>query len=258
MKKNEFLVYNDLIGRLYSCCTAEELLPRFLLPLKMLIPYSYASIFLANPENNSNSSDMSDMLNPDPICSPDSFREAELQYLKHISEDRTLWLIQSNDASLVRESDLFSPQERQSGPMYENCYRKFNVDDIMHLTVVYNQKFLGIISLFRRKDEDCFSNDDVFILRALGEHLNAVFYKILSTVSLSKENTGNLPELKETFSLTDREYQIVERTFRFQTPEEIAEEMDIRPNTLQKHLQNIFRKMQVTSRWELLKYRGQD
>ena len=38
---------------------------------------------------------------------------------------------------------------------------------------------------------------------------------------------------------------------------EIAQSLGIRENTLQKHLQNIFRKTNVTSRWELLRLRMQ-
>ena len=37
------------------------------------------------------------------------------------------------------------------------------------------------------------------------------------------------------------------------TNAEIADEMQIQENTIQKHMQNIFRKMNVSSKWELLR-----
>ncbi|MCB5475987.1 MULTISPECIES: LuxR C-terminal-related transcriptional regulator [Blautia] len=45
--------------------------------------------------------------------------------------------------------------------------------------------------------------------------------------------------------------------FQYRNNDEIAQSLGIRENTLQKHLQNIFRKTNVTSRWELLRLRMQ-
>ena len=42
--------------------------------------------------------------------------------------------------------------------------------------------------------------------------------------------------------------------FRFYSNDEIASKMEISENTIQKHLQNLFRKLNVSSKWELLKF----
>ena len=39
----------------------------------------------------------------------------------------------------------------------------------------------------------------------------------------------------------------------FESNAEIADALGIRENTLQKHLQNLFRKLNVTSKWEILR-----
>ena len=46
MEKNTFLMINDMIYDLYSCTSLNEIKAKFLLRLKMVIPYSYASILL--------------------------------------------------------------------------------------------------------------------------------------------------------------------------------------------------------------------
>ena len=46
MEKNTFLMINDIIYDLYSCTSLNEIKAKFLHRLKMVIPYSYASILL--------------------------------------------------------------------------------------------------------------------------------------------------------------------------------------------------------------------
>ena len=42
-------------------------------------------------------------------------------------------------------------------------------------------------------------------------------------------------------------------SLQYKTNEEISDALDITVNTLQKHIQNIFRKTNTTSKWELLR-----
>ena len=55
------------------------------------------------------------------------------------------------------------------------------------------------------------------------------------------------------YKLTGREVQLIEQLTRFRDNREIAEAMQVRDSTLQKHFQNIFRKLDVSSRWEIMR-----
>lgn len=44
MDKNIFLIFNDILYDLYQCTSAEDLKNQFLPRLKLLLPFSYASI----------------------------------------------------------------------------------------------------------------------------------------------------------------------------------------------------------------------
>lgn len=46
MDKNIFLIFNDILYDLYQCTSAEDLKNQFLPRLKLLLPFSYASILL--------------------------------------------------------------------------------------------------------------------------------------------------------------------------------------------------------------------
>jgi DNA-binding CsgD family transcriptional regulator len=94
----------------------------------------------------------------------------------------------------------------------------------------------------------------MFFMRALGIHLNAVMYRMLAETShrFCLEQS-RLDDLRQQYSLTDREAEILTHLSYFETNTEIADALGIRENTLQKHLQNLFRKLEVSSKWEILK-----
>ena len=55
------------------------------------------------------------------------------------------------------------------------------------------------------------------------------------------------------YHLTKKEGAIFAMLLQYKTNEEISDALDITVNTLQKHIQNIFRKTNTTSKWELLR-----
>lgn len=248
MEKNSFLMINDIIYDLYSCKNLSEIRSRFLARIKMVIPYSYASILLRDPDTDPDTVRLTD-----PICVPESFCQAENEYMKVADEDHLLWLLHSREPRLVRESDLLEDQQRLNSPLYVHCYRKFHIFDSLQYASVYQQNFLGILTLFRTREMGKFTDDDIFYLNALGMHLNAVLYSVLQEPAHSSDLTRALTTLKNDFHLTPRELEIAKQIFHYRSNDEISTDLGIRENTLQKHLQNIFRKTGTASRWELLR-----
>lgn len=253
MEKNSFLIYNDIIYNLYSCETADDLRNNFLVPLKMLIPYSYSSILFANMEN-----DPRNLYQGSPICFPETFTEAENNYIMHYDEDPLLWLIYGKESALIRESDVLTEQSRLNSPLNRHCYQNYNISDTLQFSIVYQQQFLGVLTLFRTKIDGIFTDNDMFYLRSIGMHLNAVFHRIAEgkADSSSREKSENLQRLSAQYHLTSRECEILNLLFEYKNNIEIAEQLQISNNTIQKHLQNIYCKMNVTSKWDLLRFIG--
>lgn len=252
MEKNNFLIFNDIVYDLYTCETTEDLSEKFLRRLKMLIPYTYASILFAD-----RSPDAPNIYLPEPVCIPKSFTEAEMQYIRHADEDHLLWLIHGKESTLIRESDLMQDESRLNSPLYLRCYQKYNIYDTLQYSIVCQQQLLGILTLFRTRIDGAFSDDDMFFLRSFGIHLNIVLYRICveNTGRRSWSNTRTLQELCRQYQLTAREGEILGLLFEYKNNDEIAGMLSIRENTLQKHMQNIFRKLEVSSKWELLRFR---
>lgn len=251
MEKNNFYIINELIYNLYSYESIEAFTKHFLPGIKLLIPYSYASLLLCQKPKASEASE--ELLFHPPICCPAYFEEAEEEYLRSIRDDHLLWILHASESQVIRESDLIEEEKRLSSPLYVRCYRKFNIFDTLQYTIVYQQKLLGVLTLFRTKIDGAFSDEDMFCLRSLGLHLNAVVHRLCTLPSLTWETGRLTSELRLQYQLTGREEQILAFLYDYQNNNEIAEALGISEHTLQKHLQNIFRKMHISSKWELLR-----
>ena len=248
MEINDFLLINDFIYQIYTEPSLEKCKQLFLRRLKPLIPYSYASFMTAVEENGK-------VRLTDPVCNPPSFEQAELLYEQALGEediDHTNWILYSAQSELIRESEIMNAQTRLASPIYRQCYSRYNIYDTIQMTIVYEHKIYGSLTLYRTKEDGAFGEDDTIYLKALGRHLNYIFFHRLFGKSHEADEAALSGYMKE-HDLTRRESEIFRLIIAGQTNDDILEQIPITEHTLKKHLQNIYRKCGVSSRLELLK-----
>jgi len=251
MEKNTFLIYNDIVEDLYKCSSYKDIGRRFLSRLRMLVPFSYASLLIHNNEHENDSFYL-----PEMYCLPDHFIEAEREYVQHSDEDPLLWIIHATETKSIKESNMLPDDKRLNSPIYNRCYKRFDIYDSIQCCIVYEHKLLAVISLFSTRADGAFSEDDLFYIKSMEGHLT----QVAAQIDASREKTSrtgsshDVPALSRKYGLTDRESQILTLIYEFKNNEEIAEELSIRENTIQKHMQNIFRKMNASSKWDLLRF----
>lgn len=245
MEKNDFLLFNELIYQMYSTSSFHQLKMLFLKRLKHLIPYSYASIMMVQENGD-------DIHLADPVCNPKSFEQAELEYLNMENIDHTDWIIFSPETVLVRESDIVREQNRLTSPIYEKCYRNYDIFDTLQMSIVYDKKALGVLTMYRTKADGAFTDNDIFFIRACSMHLNYLFH-IHTEKQLSHSRTADIASLADQYHLTRRESEILEYILRGWNNADILQKTGITDHTLQKHIQNIYRKCGVSARWDLLR-----
>ena len=251
LDKNEFLIYNEVIYSLYKCHELDALKYLFFSKLKMLIPFSYASILLYHIDEKTSTVSFDT-----PICFPDYFTDAENEYIKHSNKDNLLWLMHSRESNLIRESDVIDEDTRVNSYIYKNCYSGYNIFDTLQYSITYDGRILGVLTLFRTRIDGVFSDEDMFYLRSCGSHLNLLVNHILDSTNAAHTITASeLDSLQQKYSLTGREAQLLSMIYQYFNIDEMAEKLQITENTVQKHLQNIYRKMGVTSRWDILRIR---
>lgn len=248
MQNNEFLLINNIIYQIYSISDFDTMKITFLNMLKMLIPNMAASILMADNSDSNN-------LLCDPICVPDIYSESENTYLSMEDQDYTRWIMVSKQCLLIRESEMMPEEERVKTEIYQKCYKPYGIHYSMQLTIVYDNIFLGVVCLYRRKEDGDFTNDEMFIMKAFSDHLNLRFYQSVSSDSSHSANTYSIVNLASTYHLTNREAEILQLIFNDMDNQSIAEKLCISGYTLKKHLQNLYRKFDVSNRWGLLKFR---
>lgn len=256
MKKNSFMIYNDLVYELYGCESMEDVLRVMRTHVKMLIPFSYASFLMAKGREENGS-----VHYEEPLCIPESFTEAELKYMQHIDEDPQAWLMYGNETTLIRESDLMEDENRLTTPLYQHCYRGYDIFDTMQASLIFRGEFMGILTLFRTRKDGLFTVDDAFFCRTMCIHLDRIIWRIRQGHAAADFMSGtgqavtasNMKKLAEEYGFTSRESEILSLIFALMDNDEIAAALNIKESTLQKHLQNLYRKTGTSSRLELLR-----
>ena len=213
----------------------------------MLIHFSYSSILLTDTSENT-------LLFRDPVCDPKQLIRMEEQYMKIASRDHTLWGSEREGSTVICESMMISDEKRLDTPVYRECYSRWNIFDTLQDYITCRGTCLAVLTLYKTKSEGHFSEEDLFLMNILSHHLNRLFYRALVLDNASFKNVGRAENLANRFSLTPREGEILMKLFSGDEDSAIARALSITPATLKKHLQHIYRKLGITSRWELLKF----
>lgn len=252
MQNNEFLLINNIIYQIYSIPDFDTMKITFLNLLKMLVPNTASSILMADHADSEN-------LLWDPICVPEIYSEAEKRYLSNQDEDYARWVMLSGQCLLIRESDLMPEEERTKTALYNRCYKPFGFHYSLQLNLVYNDLFLGVLTLYRTKEEGDFNDEEMFIIKAFSDHLNFRFYDYYTNDSKNSSNPSySIASLASQYNLTNREVEVLQLIFQDMNNDEIAEKLYISGYTLKKHIQNLYRKFNVSTKWGLLKFREQN
>lgn len=250
MEKNDFLLYNEVLYRLHDCQTGQEFAHALLTQLRLLLPFSYASFVPITVQP-----DTGELLHGAPLCQPPSFAQAERAWLATLDRADTAWLSHAPEATVVRDSELFSGERRFATPSYATIYRDYGIHDCIQVNLVYGGQPLGRLALYRTREDGLFTDRDAFFLRALSNHLGLACHRCLAGQAPAARQ--DLSSLSRRHGLTKREEEVLELIFQDKNNEEILQDLCISRNTLLKHLQNLYRKCGVSSRWDLRKLRGE-
>ena len=246
MRKNDFMCINNIVYQVYNVVDFQEMRSVVLSLLRTLIPNSAASFMLVDHNSSSN------ML-IDPICLPPSFMAGETKYMSIEEKDYSRWMLFNNKAMVVKETELLPEEERVQSDLYKEYFVPYGLHYGLHLSIADNNELLGMLSLYRRKNEGDFTDEEVFMLRCVGEHLNARFYKeFKQSRSGGAEDAELMIRLANEYGFTSREVEVLLLIFNDFNNDEIVSRLCISSNTLKKHLQNLYRKAGASNRWELM------
>jgi len=248
LEKNDLILLNEIIYKIYSIEDFDEMRLSVLNLLNLIIPYKQSSFYLA--------SDQPEHL----LCKPMGVNfspESLQQYIDELEDiDYTRWIFISGKSMAYRETDLLSDKRRESDIFYKKLYEPSGIHFSTQLSIAYHSTFLGIISIYRSKEDGNFSDDELLIMDLLKDHLafrlqqQAASSQIGALVLKGKTHYDTSDYISR-YHLTRREVEVLGLLLGGLTNDKICEVLFISPHTLKKHSLNIYKKVGVNSRWEL-------
>lgn len=244
MDNNTIFMLNNTIYQIYNIEDFEAMKRELLASLKLLIPNKCASILMGSGEANH--------YLKDPVCEPERYCEMEERYIQCESRDFSSWILRKDRTVVLKISEVMDEKEREKTEVYRNCFAPYGLHYSLDMTITFHGELLGDLTLYRGKDEEDFSDDEVLIVRMLSDHLNARFYANKYGRTAQETGIGRIGQLINRYGLTKREAEILHMILRGMNNQEICEELFVSENTLKKHLHNLYSKTGVSGRVQLL------
>jgi DNA-binding CsgD family transcriptional regulator len=160
------------------------------------------------------------------------------------------WIYFQEKNLVYRDSDFIKPEIKNESQFYKEYMEPRGLLHACGCNLVYNKLCIGAISIVRKNDKTDFTEEDLFILEQLQPH---IINKLMQYIDLSSEADFK-NKLRDVYKITSREMEIVNLIYLFYENKEIAEILDISTNTVKKHVNNIFSKIDVNSRGQLISF----
>ena len=244
LSQERWIQINNIAASMTRLNSIEQIRKLFLEQIQTIIPHKKAFFDLGYLQDGN-------VIFFDSISLDMTDEELNAYYDHYLAADYIAWMLPRNKPVIYRDSDIISHEARQKTEIYQNWMKPMGVYYSIGSTLFYNGILYGSITLFRQFDED-FSDEEVCILQFLTEHITANFTRkypngIKKSLSCKCDSA-----LSEKYHITSRENEIIALIFNGLSNREIASKLIITENTVKKHINTIFRKLNVRTRTQLV------
>lgn len=237
---------NELTAAIYNE-PFDGLFGTVLRAVKELVPYSHSLTYLLRSEDGLNVS-FNFKSNEIP---PEHLR---LYTDKYSRLDFINWYTSTCAAEVFRESDIIPDGLREKSVFMKNWMEPIGLYHGAGMVIWCKGISYGSIFLYRPKDAEDFSGQELEVLRVINRHLclraHALYPNGLGQMFV-QQGAGDGAVLSVT-CLTKREREIIDCIRNHVLRSELCDKLFITENTLNKHFDNIYKKLNINSYEELL------
>lgn len=248
IEKNDVTLLSHIIYMIYNTDDLDRMRTEFLRLLKYAIPFDTANFFLVDTDENGVQT-LTGLINENSLRNPDVGDVLD-RYMKDCFDiDSTHWLCTTNSPRTYRLSDLLSKDALESSDYYKEMFVPFDLYYGAHVLIAHENICLGLLALFRVRDNTNFTDKEMLFLDCINEHLSIRMYntRILGD---THEQSPHISSLQQ-YDLTPRECEILDLLLQGLPNEEIAGRLFIADNTLRRHIYNLYSKLGIHERWQL-------
>lgn len=189
----------------------------------------------------------------DPIAVNLPREQLDLYYSRYADKDYTSWVLnQPESYAVYRDSDLISGAVQRQSALYREWLEPLGLLYSCGAIVSYGDMIYGTVTFSRREGEGDFSDSDMEILRILVRHLCLRFHQLYpSGIAYGRQGEEHTA-FRERYNLTPREDELCHLLYTDVSTQEIARLLCISINTVNRHIANIYQKVNVNTRLELI------
>ena len=237
---------NNLTATVYTS-PADRLLETVLESVKPIVPFSHSLYYLQKKNKEDtvffgmNSSDISsDYIN--------SYVEKYSKY------DFINWYTSNCvKCEVFRESDIITKDSFAKSPFVQNWMIPAGLYYGAGMVVADEDKQYGALFIYRKKEEGDFTDRETAVLEVVNQHILKRFLHLTDEEYEMLYLNGGQQDEMTLQALTRREREIINHLASGTYRNELCDKLYITENTLNKHLDNIYKKLSINSFEELLR-----
>ncbi len=219
--------------------------------INAIIPFAHGLVFKAEKTDGQ-------IALRDVVIKPQEgiYKEFSEKYMRGNYNAKWLSYLNSPWSTVFRYSSITSMW--QDSVIYEDILKPLDLYYAIYITLVHRDRPLGAVAIWRKRDEQDFSERELYMLETLKIHIELKFYYLLyfdvvpKNIGQQSERT-RIGEFGEHYNLTKRELEIVQLIYSEKDSSEICELLYISDSTLRKHIHNIYQKVGIKSRIQLIR-----
>ena len=240
LKTSDWLVLNNIIYKIYTTNNLTEMRQNFLEQMKQVINFDAADFYLAKTNCKEG-------------LSMPVFLNCKENYCDRLDyEDYSRGIMYSGKSMVYRETDIILDEERVNTTYYKEVYEKNYWHFSLQMVLASDRKFMGVVTFYRNRGKEDFSYDDIFVVDMLKDHLAYRLFQSKKERELGI-NKISVTEAVKLYGLTNREEMVLRELMAGHNSQEICERLVIAINTNKKHVLNIYRKLGINNRVQLMK-----
>jgi len=249
LKEMEWNRINELLLEIYSMDNEHEIADRFLKIIRGLIPYSQGFILMSSEENE---------INAENSAFINISEKMKNLYIDHFYKvDYINYIINDSSTLVFKDTEILENSLRVKTELYQGFLKPQNIEYGCGIIFIKEGNVLGVLNLFRSADLGDFSDRDIRILHLVKDHMTNIIHSLRkSSKSLGGRLSINFDEL-ESYKLSKREKEIIQMMIQGLSNQDISDKYTISISTVKKHVYNIFTKIGINSRMQLLKIFGE-
>lgn len=247
LKEFEWKRISDILLQVYDQESTLNIAAAFLKSIQSLISHNQSNFRVFNPVSGHEFLD-------DAVFMGVDGDKIQLFYENIANEKDYLSNYYNCDSSLVYcDTDVLPKKVREKTDFYKYYLLPQKMPYVCGIIIIKDTNLIGIMNLFRSEEWGDFTEKECYILEIFKPHITNLIVKSIGNKDNSLFNKAIIDEHLNKLPITAREREITKLILKGNSNADIAKKLNVSLSTVKKHIYNIFLKLNINSKLDLIK-----